>query len=187
MTIARSRFDIEISGPVIRRAVAGDESAFEAIYHVFRQPIFGLARRICRNETAASDVVQDVFLQVFRQIHRFRGNGPFWAWLRMIAVRKALDHTADNARLIDTAAFDDCASAASGVEDQVAVLQVLAELPERTRLILWLNRIEGFTHEELAEMTGMTASHSKSLVSRSLQYLARRHADHANGRRRGAA
>ena len=71
--------------PLARR---GDPAAQEALYRAFCGPVYGLARRICRTREDAEDVVQETFLEVFRSLNRFRGDGSLWGWIRTIAASR---------------------------------------------------------------------------------------------------
>ncbi len=85
-----SSFAIEVPGTLLARARAGDHAAFEQVYRWFERPVFTLALRICGDREEAADVLQDTMLKVIDRIGDFRGDSPFWGWLRMIAVNEAL-------------------------------------------------------------------------------------------------
>src|SRR5258708_19835436 len=75
---------------VLPRVRVGDPAAREASYRAFEGRVYNLARRICRTAEDAEDVLQETFLEVFRSIGRFRGDGSLWGWVRTIASSKAL-------------------------------------------------------------------------------------------------
>src|SRR6266849_7046681 len=75
---------------LLAQAKAGNPAGFEALYRAFEAPVYNLARRICRTAEDAEDVLQETFLEVFRSIGRFRGDGSLWGWVRTIASSKAL-------------------------------------------------------------------------------------------------
>ena len=70
----------------IRLAQQGDASAFECIYRLHCRRAYNLCLRMVRNATEAEDLTQDIFLQVFRKIHTFRGEAAFSTWLHRLAV-----------------------------------------------------------------------------------------------------
>ena len=83
---------------LVGRARRGDPKALETIYRLFDQAVFTLARRICPSPSMAEDVTQETFLQAYRSLPDFRGDGAFGAWLRRITVSKAcLLYTSDAA------------------------------------------------------------------------------------------
>jgi RNA polymerase sigma-70 factor (ECF subfamily) len=71
--------DAEAVLPQLR---AGDPAAQETLYRAFEGPVYNLARRICRTVEDAEDVLQETFLEVFRSIGQFRGEGSLWGWVR---------------------------------------------------------------------------------------------------------
>lgn len=152
---------------VVGRACAGDPMAQEAIYRAFEAPVYNLARRICRTTEDAEDVVQETFLEVFRSIRRFRGDGSLWAWVRTIASSKALMRLRRN-KYRDT---DDLPEDAPGLRREEPALRMdleaaLERLSETARAVVWLHDVEGYTHDEIAGMMDRTVSFSKSQLSR---------------------
>jgi len=83
-------FRLADADAVLPRVKAGDPAAQEALYRAFEAPVYNLARRICRTTEDAEDVVQETFLEVYRSIGRYRGDGSLWGWVRTIASSKAL-------------------------------------------------------------------------------------------------
>ena len=89
-TPAHSSFAIDVPGTLLARARAGERAAIEQLYRWFERPVFTLALRICGDREEASEVLQDTMLKVIDRVHGFRGESPFWGWLRQIAVNEAL-------------------------------------------------------------------------------------------------
>jgi len=173
-----SSFAIDLPDAVLARARAGDRSAFEQVYRRFERPVFTLALRICGDHEEASEVLQETMLKVFNRIRDFRGDSPFWAWLRQIAVNEALmklrrgRRHADELPLEDgSEAADDLAPPPSAAADAALLQRALAALPATTRSVLWLYHAEGYTHEEIAAAMNRTISFSKSQLSRGLRRL----------------
>src|SRR5690606_11696155 len=75
---------------VLAKARAGDRTAFEQVYRRFERPVFAMALRICGDREEAFEVLQETMLKVYDRIGGFRGESPFWAWLRRIALNEAL-------------------------------------------------------------------------------------------------
>jgi RNA polymerase sigma-70 factor (ECF subfamily) len=84
---AHGAMELDAALPRLR---AGDPAAQEALYRAFEPQVYNLARRICRTTEDAEDVLQETFIEVFRSIGRFRGDGSLWAWVRTVASSKAL-------------------------------------------------------------------------------------------------
>ncbi len=159
---------------VIPRVKAGDPAAQEALFRAFEAPVYNLARRICRTTEDAEDVLQETFLEVFRSIQRFRGDGSLWGWVRTIASSKALmrlrrNKYRDTDELVDDAAPMRREDPALRMDLEAA----LERLSETSRAVVWLHDVEGYTHEEIAAMMDRTVSFSKSQLARAHTRLRR--------------
>jgi RNA polymerase sigma-70 factor (ECF subfamily) len=160
-------FRLAYEETLIPRAKRGDPEAQEALYRAFESPVYGLARRICRTREDAEDVVQETFLEVFRSIERFRGDGSLWGWVKTIAASKALMRLRRN-KYRDTDELEDDA-VTSRREDTLLKMDLEAALDRLSgtaRSVVWLHDVEGYTHEEIARMMDRTVSFSKSQLAR---------------------
>ena len=81
---------MEIDELTIAGARRGDMRACEKIYRKFHTQAFTLAARICNNRELARDVTQEAFISAFKRMHQYRGDAPFWAWLRRVVVNHAV-------------------------------------------------------------------------------------------------
>ncbi len=156
--------DVEAALPLLR---AGDPAAQEALYRAFESPVYNLARRICRTTEDAEDVLQETFLEVFRSIARFRGDGSLWGWVRSVASSKALMRLRRN-KYRDT---DELVEDAAPIRREDTALRMdleaaLERLSPTSRAVVWLHDVEGYTHEEIAAMMDRTVSFSKSQLAR---------------------
>src|SRR6185369_5884803 len=100
---------------------------------------------------------------------QFRGESPFWGWLRQIALNEALMRLRQHDRTESSDEIDACIDEApepSAHADASTLERALARLPAQTRSVLWLYHVEGYSHPEIAELVGKTASFSKSQVAR---------------------
>ncbi len=172
MTISLAVPDI-----LVARARSGDREALEALYRAFETPVYNLARRMLRNPEDAEDVVQETFLEIVKSIRGFRGEGHLWGWIRRIAASKALMRIRRE-QLRATEQLDEDATGAAGSGPGGAGMQIDLEraferLSETARAVVWLHDVEGFTHEEIAEMMGKTVSFSKSQLARAHARLRR--------------
>ena len=172
-----SSFAIELPDALLARVRAGDRAAFEQVYRWFERPVFTLALRICGDRDEASDVLQETMLKVIDRIGDFRGDSPFWGWLRQIAVNEALmklrrsRRHADEAPLDDHDLADDLAPPPPAAADAALLQRALSSLPAATRGVLWLYHAEGYTHEEIAALMERTTSFSKSQLARGTRRL----------------
>jgi len=156
------------------RARGGDLAAFEQIYRRFEKPVYTLALRMLGDAELARDVLHDAMLKVFQRIDQFRGDAPFWGWLRQIALNEALMRLRQHDRAEthdDLDAFVDDAPAPWVHADAPTLERALRLLSAQTRSVLWLYHVEGYSHPEIAKLVGKTVSFSKSQVARGTQRL----------------
>jgi RNA polymerase sigma factor (sigma-70 family) len=173
--------DIQIDPAIIKRAARGDVRAHEILYRAFASPVYSLCLRFTRVPAHAEDLVQETFIEVMRSIKQFRGEAAIGSWIRRIAVTKALMFlrsawTARSQSLAED--WDDMTpgdAASHGIsrrpDDALDLDAALANLPEVSRVVVWLHDVEGFTHKEIAAAMGKTESFSKSQLSRAYQRL----------------
>ncbi len=159
---------------VVARARAGDPAALERLYRVYESPVYNLARRICRTVEDAEDVQQETFLEVFRSIRKFRGDGSIWGWIRTIAASKALMRLRRN-KYRDADELHDEVTATRREETllRMDLEAALERLSDTARAVVWLHDVEGYTHDEIATMMGKTVSFSKSQLARAHAKLRR--------------
>jgi RNA polymerase sigma-70 factor (ECF subfamily) len=172
-----SAFAIDVPAPLLDRARRGEAAAFEQLYRWFERPVFTLALRLTGQREEAQDVLQDTMLKLFDRLGEFRGDAPFWGWLRQVAVNEALMRLRRRGRLGPEAEFDEADLESHETllppraADAALLTRALAALPDATRSVLWLYHAEGYTHEEIAGLTGKTISFSKSQLARGTRRL----------------
>jgi RNA polymerase sigma factor (sigma-70 family) len=158
---------------LIARAKAGDEGALEQLYRAYEAGVYNLARRLTKTAEDAEDVLQETFLEVCRSLGSWRGDGSLWGWIRTITASKALmRYRREKVREADE--LDEETGTGSRGDDvplRLDLESAMSRLPERSRAVVWLHDVEGYTHEEIAEMMGMTTSFSKSQLARAHQKL----------------
>jgi RNA polymerase sigma-70 factor (ECF subfamily) len=161
----------EADADLLRRAKSGDEAAFGAMMRAHYERVFRLVYAIVRHEHDARDVCQEIWLQVWRELPRFRGEARFTTWLHPIAVRRAIDHLRKRRRWFDRflpfatgdstvesapepAVPADADSASERSDDLTRVRRAIDALPPKLRAVLALREIEGLSYEEIAQTTG---------------------------------
>lgn len=169
---------IQVSAEVIRAAAGGSVAAHEAIYRACGRPVYTLIRRLIPHAAVADDLLQDVFVEILRNAGSYSGAGSFAGWVRSIAVTKCLMHLRSpwNRSLLWLDAQDEDALAVVLVDtasrpdvqamERIDLERALTQLPSLTRSVVWLHDVEGYTHHEIAQLLGRTASFSKSQLSR---------------------
>ncbi len=152
---------------VLARARSGDHGALEALFRAFESPVYSLARRICRTAEDAEDVLQETFFEVCRSLPQYRGEGSLWGWVRTIASSKALMRLRRNKyRDADELEEEFHVSRRADHHLRMDLEAALERLPEVSRAVVWLHDVEGYTHEEIADLMGRTVSFSKSQLAR---------------------
>ena len=167
---------VSLDSDTVKRAQQGDSDAFAALFHAHKARIYSVCLRMTNNAAEAEDLTQDAFLQVFRKIATFRGDSAFSTWLHRIAVNTVLMHfrkkslsqvsldepysNSDGAKIRrEYGTRDNCLA---GCVDRVALAHAIKELPHGYRTIFLLHEVEGYEHQEIAEMLGCSVGNSKS-------------------------
>ena len=164
-------FQIDVSEHVLARARRGEAHALETIYRAFERPAYTLALRMVGDAESAREVMHDAMLRLIERIGQFRGDSPFWGWLRQIVINEALMRLRKD-RGVGFDELDERDEPTGDapppwlLADAAHVERALMRLPAMTRSLLWLHHVEEYTHQEIATMTGKSVSFSKSQVAR---------------------
>jgi len=163
----------DIDSRVIAAAQSGDEQAHAAIYAHYSSRLFTSIYRLVPRRAQAEDLLQEVFLEVLRGVAGYTGQGSFGGWLHRIAVNRCLMHLRSPWRqalewlddlpqeTVETKTLCD-----PTYEGQSEIESALQQLPALSRAVVWLHDVEGFTHTEIGNRFGRTASFSKSQLAR---------------------
>jgi len=161
----------------IRRAQAGDASAFEHLYQLHSRRVYALCLRMVGNPADAEDLMQEAFLQLFRKIATFRGESAFSTWLHRMTVNVVLmrlrKKSLPAASLEETTEPDDETGGPrkdigapdlrlSGAVDRVNLERSIEKLPPGYRTIFVLHDVQGYEHNEIADIMGCSVGNSKS-------------------------
>ena len=161
----------------VARAAQGDAVAFERLYRRHVARIHSLALRMIGSERAA-EATQDAFVRAWEKLGTFRGEAAFGTWLYRLAINLFLSKRARAAVLRARETGDDewleqfparATSSEFGIDIETAVRR----LPEGARQVFVLHDVEGYKHEEIAEMLGVTAGTSKAQLHRARMLLRR--------------
>lgn len=163
----------------VRRARRGERDAFAQLYREHAHAVHALAWRITSDRQAAEDIVQETFLRMLRWMGGLRPGEPVLPWLKQVASRLAIDRLRRVWRDVPET-LEDC-EVDPGAEpaEYSEAAGLLDRLPPLARALVWLNQIEGWSHQELGRRFGRSESWSKSIVSRALAQLRER--IHAEG------
>jgi RNA polymerase sigma-70 factor (ECF subfamily) len=154
----------------IQQAKSGDINALEMVYRAYEGAVYATARRICRTSEDAEDVLQETFLEVCCSMRAFRGSGAgsLTAWIKRIAASKALMKIRWAKYRETDELYEDSARQEGGpdVGLRMDLEAAMGRLSDTSRAVVWLHDVEGYTHEDIAELMGKSVSFSKSQLSR---------------------
>lgn len=159
-------------------AARGDTAAFERVYHTHLSRVHNLARRMAGTD-AADELTQDVFVRVWQKLATFRGESSFGTWLHRLAVNVIVERfrtlgTARNRFLDDGEAVLDRLPGAAGQSRHdigIDLEHAVARLPPGARAVFVLHDVEGYKHEEIGSLLGVSIGTSKSQLHRARMTL----------------
>jgi RNA polymerase sigma-70 factor (ECF subfamily) len=156
-------------------AVAGDQRAFERLYRLHLSRVHSLARRMVGGDADPDELTQDVFVRAWERLSTYRGEAAFGTWLHRLAVNVILNWRRSEAgerRWIEDGVETDLLEGAHRFGAEGLDLEgAIARLPPGARRVFVLHDVEGFKHEEIAAMTGVTAGTSKAQLHRARMLL----------------
>jgi RNA polymerase sigma-70 factor, ECF subfamily len=168
---------------LVAKAAAGDRAAFEGLYREHVGRVYALCVRMAGDRAAAEELTQDVFVRCWEKLALFRGESAFSTWLHRLAVNVVLHRRkAEGVRRTRFTSSDEGdgegeAAAATGTSprqrggaagpgDRMDLEAAIAKLPPGARRVFVLHDVEGYKHEEIAGMLGITAGGSKAQLHR---------------------
>ena len=163
---------------VIRRAIAGDEQALQALWRQHAPHIDAVVRRLAGDPDLAADIAQDVWIQIFRALPTYRGDSQFGTWAHRIAVNRTLNALRRTRRLAKVEADIDEDTLMVEPDGERSLLlasieEAAAKLAPGARTVFVLHDVEGYTHEEIARELGITPGGSKSQLFKARAKLRR--------------
>ncbi len=169
---------------LISRAQKGDEAAFAALYEAHKRRVYSLCLRMTGNTAEAEDLSQEAFMQLFRKISTFRGESAFSTWLHRLAVNVVLMHLRKKGLQqvsldeVDTSEgepvkrdYGDDDRRLLGSVDRISLGRAIAELPPGYRTVFVLHDVEGYEHNEIAQILDCSVGNSKSQLHKARMKL----------------
>jgi RNA polymerase sigma-70 factor (ECF subfamily) len=171
---------------VVRLAQRGDPQAFEQIYRLHSPRVYALCVRWAGDPMEAEDFVQDVFLQLFRKIHTFRGESAFSSWLYRLAANQVFmrfrkKKLTMNSLESPTESDDESNSTElqigvtdlrlSGLFDRINLQAAIRQLPQGYKAMFILHDVQGYEHNEIAKILGCSVGNSKSQLHKARKRL----------------
>jgi len=169
---------------IVRRAVDGDERALRQLWMQHAPHIDAVVLRLCGDRDLASDIAQEVWIQIFRALPGYRGDSQFGTWAHRIAVNRTLNALRKVRRIarVETDMDDDGATLGplgdvASDSDRTFLAESIEQAMERlspgARTVFTLHDVEGYTHEEIASELGITPGGSKSQLFKARAKLRR--------------
>jgi len=162
---------------LVSRAQAGDMAAFEELYRRNVGRVYALCMRMAGDASLAEELAQDVFVRAWERLGTFRGESAFSSWLHPLTVNVALsERRARRRRVARVMTTDDLTpfekpTRTSGPEAGLDLEKALAVLPPGARSVFVLHDVEGYRHQEIAEMTGVAEGTSKAQLHRARRMM----------------
>jgi len=157
---------------LIERCLENDARAQEFLYKRFSRRMYGVCLRFARNTLEADDILQEGFIKVFTFLKDFRQDGSLEGWIRRTIVNTAINYYHSKENEWKETSIEKAESYKSVSEDALDIistadlLDIIRELPEGYRMVFNLYVIEGYNHQEIAEMLHVSENTSKSQLSR---------------------
>jgi len=168
----------------IERAKQGDAEAFEILYNLHKRRVYSLCLRMTSNTAEAEDLTQEAFLQLFRKLGTFRGESAFSTWLHRMAVNVVLmrlrkkglavvplEETIETEEESPKKELGAPDSVLAGSVDRLQLERAIENLPPGYRTVFVLHDVEGYEHNEIAEIVGCSIGNSKSQLHKARMKL----------------
>ena len=163
---------------LIRGCLKDDASCQKEIFNRFAGRMLGVCNRYARNSADAEDILQDAFIKVFNKIYQFKFEGSFEGWIRKIVVNTALKKYSLRRYEKEVVGYEIKDRDESSMEpsayahlNQKEIMGLINNLPDGYRLIFNLYVIEGYQHDEIAEMLGIQSGTSRSQLVKARNML----------------
>jgi RNA polymerase sigma-70 factor (ECF subfamily) len=159
-------------------AASGDRLAFERLYRRHVDRVFTLCARMAGDRTRGEELTQDVFVRAWEKLHLFRGESSFGTWIHRLAVNVVLNARKSEGRRLSRVEDDGEGDGVDGLVgrpaapgDRMDLEAAIAKLPPGARRVFTLHDVEGYKHEEMAEMLGVTTGATKAQLHRARMLL----------------
>jgi RNA polymerase sigma-70 factor (ECF subfamily) len=165
---------------LILRCKRGDRKAQYEIYKLYAKAMYNVCLRITGDTLEAEDVLQEAFLIAFEKIETYRNEAAFGAWLKKIVVNAALNQVRKRrfqfSDINNNEDYEDESAHAVNDAEEMSyqaeqIRRAIAQLPDGFRIVFSLYLLEGYDHQEIAEILGISVSTSKSQYNRAKKKL----------------
>lgn len=160
---------------LLERSMAGDSTAQFRLYELYVDAMYNVVLRLVGHREEAEDVLQDTFVDAFKNLHSFKYKSSFGAWIKRIAINKSINHI--KVKRIQLAPLEDHAYYLTEEKEEPKsyniekVKNAISKLPNGFKQIFSLYLFEGYTHKEIAEILDISEATSKSQYHRAKKKL----------------
>ncbi len=156
---------------LIKRCKKQDIKAQEALYNKYARVLFAICLKYSPNYEEAQDNLQDSFLTIFKKIEQFKGKGSFEGWIKRVTVNTVLQKYRKQRvfKLTNESDIPDEVEEVTIATETIPLdylLKIVQELPDRYRLVFTMYVLDGYSHQEIANLMGITTGTSKSNLAR---------------------
>ncbi len=162
---------------LIKGCIQGDRTMQEELYNRFAGKMYAVCLRYSGNTDDARDLLQEGFIKVYRNLHRFRAEGSFEGWVRRVFVNSSIEHFRKKSiQLVHAGEKEESLAEKDNVSalDNLAerdIIRLISELSPGYRTVFNLYVIEGYSHKEISEQLGISEGTSKSQLARARSIL----------------
>ena len=175
-------YKLQVHKELIDQCLQGERKAQYTLYQLYSKAMFNTCYRIVSNVEEAEDVLQEAFINAFKNLHRFSWEATFGAWLKRIVINHSLNYIKKKKLpLVEIAAISEVGEMTENPNDNfdfdtknISIQKVkegIKRLPNGYRLVLSLYLLEGYDHKEIAEILEISHSTSKSQYNRAKKRL----------------
>ena len=163
---------IHIHQTLISKCQEGDVRAMGEVYQLYSKAMFAVSQRIVNDFHEAEDILQESFVSAFKNLHSFRNESSFGAWLKRIVINKSLNHV--KKKRLELSQLDERVHEQAEENNEIDEIEytvediksAMKELPDGYRVIFTLYMFEDLSHAEIAQRLGISESTSKSQLHR---------------------
>ncbi len=156
---------------LIKQCIKNNRTAQKELYGKYKDTLFFISLKYCKNEADAEDNTHDAFITIFQNIKTYRNKGAFEGWMKRITIFKAIDKYKKNMP-INIEIKDDILAEPITIDEEQnlsldQLLNLIQELPDQYRLVFNLYQLDGYSHKEIASLLNISEGTSKSNFHRS--------------------
>lgn len=160
---------------IIKKCKTNDLGAQEELYNLYKDVLFVLSIKYCKNIEEAEDNLQNTFLEIFTSIKKYNNTGSFEGWMKRITINKAIDSYKNSYKIvmIDEQMFIDTDLENNELDyySLEYILSLIQNLPPQYKLVFCLFELDNYSHNEIAAMLSISQGTSKSNLNRAKKIL----------------